>query len=128
MRGMRGGMKGMGPRGAVLATLLVLAMAGPARSEPDYFRVVGVAAGTSLNVRAEPAASARRVGTIPHDADGVRNLGCRGGPTLAEWEAATPARRAASRNDRWCKVAFGDVEGWAAGRFLGEGGAPAGGR
>ena len=92
---------------------------------PEYFRVAGVKAGGVVNVRSEPSATARKIGALPHDADGLKNLGCQGGLSFAEWEKATPARRAASRLERWCRVSYRGVTGWVAGWLLAEGNAPA---
>ena len=54
---------------------------------PDHFAVTGVAEGHVLNLREGPAATTRKIGVIPHDGWGLRNLGCEGMPTFAEWEA-----------------------------------------
>jgi uncharacterized protein YraI len=88
---------------------------------PDFYRVVGVASNDVLNIRSEPIASAPKIGSIPPGADGVRNLGCEGGLSFAEWEVASPAERDAARHNRWCRIAYGGVEGWVTGRFLAEG-------
>jgi len=88
---------------------------------PDYFRIVGVASNDVLNIRVAPNASAQKIGSIPPGADGVRNLGCEGGMSFAEWESATPAEREAAARRRWCRIEYGGVEGWVAGRFLAEG-------
>jgi hypothetical protein len=85
---------------------------------------VDVARGDVLNIRAEPRASASAVGAIPPGSDGVRNLGCRGGLTYAEWAEATPEERAAAARRRWCRVGWQGVEGWVAARYLAEGSAP----
>lgn len=87
---------------------------------PDYFAVKGVAANDVLNIRAEPSAGSARIGEIPPDARGIRNLGCQGGPTFAEWQAMTESERVRAAHDRWCRVRYGGVEGWVAGRFLTE--------
>lgn len=107
----------------VLAVALMTVEARPARATadgPDHYAVTGVAAGDVLNVRAEPSADSAKIGEIPADGRGLRNLGCRGVPTFAEWEAMTPAERERAGKQRWCKVRYGAVEGWVAGRFLKE--------
>ncbi len=91
---------------------------------PDYYRVKGVAADDVLNIRARPSAKADKVGEIPPDGDGVRNLGCQGGPNIVEWEQMTPSEREAASHKRWCRIEFGGIRGWVAGRFLAEGSAP----
>jgi uncharacterized protein YraI len=111
----------------ITAFICLAAGAGTAMAEasgPDFFRVVNVAADDMLNIRAAPDAGAEKLGAIPPGADGVRNLGCEGGLSFAEWQTATPAEREAAEQRRWCRVAYGGVEGWAAARFLAEGAAP----
>ncbi len=89
---------------------------------PDFYRVVDVGATSALNIRAKPGTDGAVVGRIPADADGIANFGCSGGLTLAEYEAASAAERAAARKTRWCKVGYDRTVGWAAGWFLAEGG------
>jgi hypothetical protein len=91
---------------------------------PDFLRVTGVSEGSVLNVRSGPGLGHRTIGSLAFDADGIRNLGCEGGPTLAEWQAASPEEREAARKRRWCRIEHGGAVGWAAGWHLGEGSAP----
>lgn len=91
---------------------------------PDYFAVTGVAAADVLNIRVEPSARSAKIGEIPHDGRGVQNLGCQGGPTFAEWQRMTPTERERAGRQRWCKIRYGSVEGWGAGRYLTEESAP----
>lgn len=109
---------------ACAAALFAAAPASADADGPDYFRVAGVKPGGVVNVRSEPAASAPKVGTLPHDADGIMNLGCRGGLSFSEWEKATPARRAAARFERWCQIRYRAITGWVAGWLLAEGNVP----
>jgi hypothetical protein len=87
---------------------------------PDYYAVTGVAANSVLNIRAEPSAQSRKVGEIPHDARGLQNLGCVGGPTFAEWLKMTEAERKRAARNRWCRVRYRGIVGWVAGRYLKE--------
>ncbi len=116
----------------LIVTFVASATVAPARADadgPDYWNVVGVAADDVLNIRAEPSASARIVGTIPSGTVGLRSHGCKGGLSFAEWEKAPLAERAAGRRNRWCRISYRGMKGWVAGRFLGEGrDAPRGGR
>lgn len=89
---------------------------------PDYYRVSGVSPGSVLNLRAGPSVEAAVLARIPAGATGLRNLGCEGGLSFAEWSAATEAEREAGRRRRWCRVEYRGTEGWAAGWFLVEGG------
>lgn len=90
-------------------------------SGPDFFNVSGVSDGSVLNIRAAPSTTAAVLATIPANAQGIANLGCEGGLSLAEWETATDAEKEASRQSRWCRVGFDRTIGWAAGQFLVEG-------
>lgn len=76
-----------------------------------------------LNIRAEPSARARKIGSIPHDASCIRNLGCQGGLTYQEFSELTPAQRTQRlrENPRWCRIEYQGVTGWVAGRYLAEG-------
>lgn len=87
---------------------------------PDYWAVKGVDTNDVLNLRAKPSPSARKIGAIPHNATGLKNLGCRGGATFAQWSTMTPAERQRAKKSRWCKVEFDGTQGWVAGRFLKE--------
>lgn len=109
---------------AVTALGLLSVQAVAEASGPDYFRVVGVAWNDVLNIRAEPTARSAKIGAIPPDGNGVRNHGCVGGLTYAEWEAATPAQREQARKKVWCRISYRGVEGWVAGWFLAEGSGP----
>lgn len=93
---------------------------------PDFFRVGGLPAGQALSIHSAPEASAGVIGEIPAGTDGLKNLGCRGGLTFAEWEKATPAERESARDNRWCRIGFRDITGWVRGRFIVEGAAPGG--
>ena len=106
------------------AVLVLLALPAPLTANadgPDYYRVVNVAPDDVLNIRASNSATSSKVGEIPHDGDGIRNMGCAGGLSYSEWEAATQADRDAAARRRWCQISYDGVTGWVAGRFLAEG-------
>lgn len=111
--------------GMILAAagLTVALLVGKARAEadgPDFFRVTGVAAEDVLNIRDGAGAEHRKIGEIPPDGRGLRNLGCVGGLSYAEWAEATEAERAAAARTRWCRIEHDGVTGWVAARFLAE--------
>jgi hypothetical protein len=113
------------PRVALVIATAMTATAAHAEADgPDFLRVTGVSEGSVLNVRSGPGLSHPAIGSLPFDADGIRNLGCEGGPTFAEWQAASPKEREAARKRRWCRIEHGQTVGWAAGWHLGEGSAP----
>ena len=85
---------------------------------PDFYAVTGVAANDVLNIRTEPDAKARKIGSIPHDGRGLRNLGCEGGPSFAEWQQMNEAEREAAKRKRWCRIEYQGTEGWVAGWYL----------
>lgn len=95
---------------ALLAVAVLCAIGGTAQAQmgPDYWKVHGVASDDTLNIRSGPSTQNRVVARAPNGAV-FRNLGCRGGG-----------------NDRWCHLETpdGHIDGWAAGRFLQESGAP----
>lgn len=100
---------------------------GPALAEadgPDYFKVVNIRKDDNLNVRNRPNADARIVGKIPKDADGLKNLGCRGGLSAKQFEKASEKRKKAAERTRWCRISYEDITGWVAARYLAEGTGP----
>jgi len=103
----------------VLAPAAVLAEA----DGPDFYRVVGVAEGDVLNIRAEPGAAAEKIGEIPAGASCVRNLGCQGGLSFEEFTSLSESEKAErlKQNPRWCRIEHQGVTGWVAGRYLAEG-------
>ncbi|MEM7319489.1 MAG: SH3 domain-containing protein [Pseudomonadota bacterium] len=111
------------PRSALICILL-LVLPGIAAADsdgPDYFAVTGVAADDVLHIRSEPLAGSTKIGEIPPDGDGLRNLGCIGGLNLVEWEEATEEERERGRKTRWCQIEYQGLTGWVAGWLLREG-------
>jgi hypothetical protein len=108
---------------ATLLVVLCVVGSSPARAAadgPDTWDVVGVTAPDVLNMHVEANARSKVIAGIPSDARGLRNLGCTGIPSFAQFMAMTPAERARSGRARWCRVSYGGSEGWVAGRFLRE--------
>lgn len=79
--------------------LLLLPLAAQAETLPALHEVTGVAAGDVLNIRAEPSASAARLGALAPGAAGV------------EVTALSP-------DGRWGRVNAGEASGWVAMRYL----------
>ncbi len=109
---------------ALVPTVLPASPALAEASGPDFYRVTDVEATETLSLRIGPSPESAVIAELPHDADGLPNMGCRGGMTLQEWTEATDEERRASRDRRWCLVGFDRIIGWAPGRFLAEGGPP----
>ncbi|MGB5830912.1 MAG: SH3 domain-containing protein [Thiohalocapsa sp.] len=117
----------LGRAALALVAALVVAGGGLAMAEadgPDYYRVVGVAEDDVLHIRKAADPQADKVGSMPPDADCVRNLGCQGGLSYREFSTLTEPERAErlKRHPRWCKIEYLGVTGWVAGRYLAEGG------
>lgn len=108
---------------SLLSIVMALVGSSSARAEadgPDFWSVRGVRNDDVLNMRAAPSPTGPLVTAIPHDARGLRNLGCQGGPTFAQWNKMTPAERNRASRKRWCKVEYAGRQGWVAGRYLSE--------
>ncbi len=75
---------------------------------PDYWEVKGVPAGDTLKVRATPSAKGKVVTQVSNTAI-LKNGGCK-----------------LTRGQRWCQLQDGaGRKGWANGKYLKEGAAPA---
>jgi len=108
----------------VIVSVLAVTGAVPALAEadgPDVWAVQGVRANDKLNMHRTQSPRSAIIARIPHDANGLRNLGCTKGPSFAQWERMSPAERARSSRARWCRVSYAGKTGWVAGRFLKEG-------
>ena len=124
----------------VLAVLLLAALgwgaptiAAAEADGPDFYRVQGVPAGATIELRAEPRANAAVIGRLSPDAQCLRSLGCRGGLSFREFNSLSPEeqKRRAALNPRWCRVQQAGTSeqrgasGWVEGRFLAEAACPA---
>ncbi|MGH6918482.1 MAG: META domain-containing protein [Geminicoccaceae bacterium] len=108
----------------ISATVMTCSTAHAEADGPDFYRVTGVGEGSVLNVRSGPGTGYPAIGSLPFDADGIRNLGCEGSLAFAEWQNASPEEREAARKRRWCRIEHGGTAGWAAGWHLAEGSPP----
>lgn len=109
---------------ATLVAMIGLALSSAVHATadgPDLWDVTGVRAPDVLSVHTRANAASPVVASIPADARGLRNLGCTGTPSFAQWLEMTPSERALSGRARWCRIAYGGIEGWVAGRYLREG-------
>lgn len=111
------------PCALLILSVIVLAWTVPVSGTadgPDFYAVTGVASDDVLNLRAGPSVSSETIGQIPHDAHGLRSLGCMGLSSYGDWEKMTEAQRQTSRKRHWCKVEYRGIEGWVAAQFLQE--------
>lgn len=72
---------------------------------PDNWRVVDVASNDVLYVHARNSLASRRIGSLPHNARGVRNYGCR-------WSDIDKGT--------WCEIEYEGLRGFAAQRYFRE--------
>lgn len=110
-----------------LVLLLDMQMVHAEADGPDYWQVHDVDKNDVLNMRSSADFNARKTGEIPHDARCVKNMGCRGGLTFAEFTTLSDSeqRRILKQRPRWCRVSYKGTTGWVAGRYLREGDCPA---
>lgn len=102
---------------AGFAASLAPAAAG-AQEPPPFFAVTGVAADDVLNMRDVPNGDSRKLGAIPPNERGLKNLGClRPEPSLDRWMTMTEDERKNAKLE-WCRVEYHGQQGWVAARFL----------
>ena len=89
---------------------------------PDFFRVVGVERGDTLNVHTKPHTKSKVIGEIAPGSDCLQNLGCRGGLTFQEYTSLSKAERQRIKRarPRWCKIRFDGMTGWVYALYLAE--------
>ena len=109
----------------IAGTLIALSLSGLAPAEadgPDFFRVVGVKRGDTLNVHVEPHAHSKVIGEIAPGSDCLKNLGCKGGLTFREYTSLSKKERQRIKRERprWCRIRFDGMTGWVYGRYLAE--------
>ncbi|NQZ01452.1 MAG: hypothetical protein HRT45_12380 [Bdellovibrionales bacterium] len=112
---------------ALLASLtmtLISLSASATADGPDCWRVVGVKADDTLNLRLKGNSEAEIIAKIKHDATGLKNLGCAEPP--AEIRAKAMSGDSADykkwrKKFRWCKIGFEGTTGFVHGNYLGEG-------
>lgn len=88
-------------------------------SGPDFFAVTNVSRNDSLNIRVMPNSEATKVGEVPYNGGGLRNLGCNG-VSFSQWLEMSERERIEAGNKRWCKIEYKGVSGWVHGKFLKE--------
>lgn len=106
--------------GALLLALSTVGLYEPAWATsdgPDFFAVRDVASNDVLYVREKPSAGSAKVGQIPYNARGIRNMGCHAflkGQEVINSDIPLPG------TTLWCKVRHERTDGWVNARFLKE--------
>jgi hypothetical protein len=89
-------------------------------ASPSFWAVTGVGRNDVLHLRDVPSADSKSLASIPFNARGLKNFGCRRGELpFDQWARMSEAQRRAA-NTKWCRVEFQGIEGWVAGRYLRE--------
>lgn len=105
----------------IMALLTAIPPAHAMADGPDYYVVTGVEADDVLNMRSEDHFRSDKVGEIPHDATGLKNLGCNTDDiSMGVWLDMSAEEREDLARKRWCKVEYNGMTGWVAGRYLKE--------
>lgn len=106
--------------GIFLATALLLAQED---GGPDHYKVRPGAKVASLQLHAEPKSTSKVLAQVPPQTTCLRNMGCQGGLTMAEFTklSAADKKKRAAENPRWCKVDYQGTVGWMRGDLLAEG-------
>ena len=69
-------------------------------------------------MRDVPDGDSKKLGAIPSNAHGIKNIGCMTPtPSLDRWMVMTPAEKANSKLE-WCRIEYNGKQGWVAARFL----------
>lgn len=85
---------------------------------PKYWAVTGVASNDVLNMRDVPDGDAKKLGTIPPNAHGLKHIGCMvPTPSMDRWMVMTPEEKANAKLE-WCRIEYKGQQGWVAARFL----------
>lgn len=93
------------------ATMLLFSLNAFADADgPDCWDVKGVASNDTLNVREQPSAKAKVLGTIPPNAKALANL-----TEEPEGDMNPP------KHPGWCKIKYKTLTGWVSCKFLEEG-------
>jgi hypothetical protein len=105
--------------GLSMSLLAGVASANDNNAEPaKYWAVTGVASNDVLNMRDVPDGDSKKLGAIPANAHGIKNIGCMTPtPSLDRWMVMTPAEKANSKLE-WCRIEYNGKQGWVAARFL----------
>lgn len=114
----------VGVGGIFLATALLWAQED---GGPDHYKVRPGAKVASLQLHAEPKLTSKVLAQVPLQTTCLRNMGCQGGLTMAEFTklSAAEKKKRAAENPRWCKVDYQGTVGWMLGDLLAEGACPA---
>ncbi|MCP5365353.1 MAG: DUF1311 domain-containing protein [Hyphomicrobiales bacterium] len=96
----------------IVFLIVPFAFAAPASAEadgPDFWQTVPQQA---VPLRAEPDEAGVVIDNLPPGTRGLKNLGCRGGPSFQQWSRMTPKAQAEARRQMWCRTTFAQKTGW----------------
>ena len=105
---------------AISATLFFPFLVNAEADGPDYWKIQSNVAVKLLSDKTSP----EPILFIPAGTDGLINKGCSGLPSFDEWSNMTVEEREDAKQNAWCRVVYGDVEGWTPKMHLVEGRPP----
>lgn len=84
---------------------------------PDHFQLKE---GHVAWLHKDAAINAETILKITDKNASLTNMGCKGFTPLSEWTEMTQEEKDAAKDKVWCKVLYGDVEGWVHNKYLKE--------
>jgi len=109
----------MNPRILAATLLLLVSCHSYADADgPDFWRVENIPLGSFLNLRNGPSTKFAVIGKIPYNATGLANLGCFPEFSVREWNKFSKQETKLALELRWCRVSFGNLEGWSYAKYL----------
>ncbi len=93
---------------------------------PDCYKVIKVLSDDTLNIRDKPSSKGKKVGEIPYNGNGLKNLGCAEMPAdlrALAFESNFEAKEYKQWRNKhyWCKIQHKETIGYVHGNYLGEG-------
>lgn len=105
---------------AISAALLFPFLLHAEADGPDYWKIQSNVAVKLVSDKT----SSEPLLFMPAGTDGLTNKGCTGLPNFDEWSNMTVEEREDAKQDVWCRVVYGDLEGWTPKMHLVEGHPP----
>ncbi len=108
---------------SILLSFVLFTFVSPAHAEaggPDFYKIEGKVSAQLLEDKGDMS---KLVVLIPPDTNGLKNMGCEGGPSYTEWQDMSLEEQAQSKENIWCKIEFYGHEGWVKNIYLSEGSA-----
>ncbi len=106
---------------AIVLNFVLFALIPPVLAEadgPDFYQIKGKVSAQLFESKTEKS---KLVVLVPPGTNGLKNKGCEGGPSFAEWQKMNAEEQAKSKESIWCQVEFFGRAGWVKNKYLKEG-------